>query len=82
MPVESPDLTPHDSGFLAEVKRKWHTVVDGSDMAWEQQCKLALQVISSSNPEPYIREMPLRWRACEEEKGQHIEQRLKQLKQQ
>lgn len=80
LPVESPDLTPHDSGFFAEVKRKWHTAVDGSGMAWEEQCHLALQLISSTNPEPYIKEIPLRWRACLEEKGQHIEQRLKQLK--
>lgn len=24
LPPDSPDLTPHDSGFLALVKRQWH----------------------------------------------------------
>lgn len=80
LPTHSPDLTPHDSGFIAELKRKWHTEVDGSDMPWAEQCELALDIIRKTDPTPYIQEMPLRWKACELEKGQHIEQRLKQLK--
>lgn len=82
MHEHSPDLTAHNSGFIAELKRKWHTAVDGSDMPWAGQCELALEIIRNTDPEPYIREMPLRWKACELEKGQHIEQRLKQLKKQ
>jgi hypothetical protein len=80
LPRHSPDLTPHDSGFLAEVKRTWHRAIANKDMPWAQQCEEALQIIRKTDPEPYIREMPLRWRACELEQGQHIEQRLKELK--
>ena len=82
LPLHSPDLTPHDSGFIAECKRKWHVQVDGTDMPWSQQCELALEIIRNVDPEPYIKQMPLRWKACQLEKGAHIEQRLKQLKKQ
>jgi hypothetical protein len=77
LPAHSPDLTPHDSGFIANVKKPWHTAVDGSDMPWRDQCLLALDLIRREKPEKYIEAMPLRWKACELEQGGHIEQRLK-----
>lgn len=80
LPTHSPDLTPHDSGFIAYVKTKWHTAVDGSDMSWGDQCQLALELIRTADPTDFIKAMPLRWKACELERGGHIEQRYKQLK--
>lgn len=80
LPPESPDLTPHDSGFLALVKRQWHRQTAGSQMAWAEKCQLALKLIKEADPKPFIAEMPLCWKACEMEKGYHIEDRLRQLK--
>lgn len=80
LPPHSPDLTPHDSGFLAAVKRKWHKAIVREGLEWAAQCRRALEIIRTTNPDPYIRQMPLRWKACALERGGHIEQRLEVLK--
>lgn len=49
-------------------------------MAWAEKCQLALKLIKEAVPKPFIAEMPLCWKACEMEKGYHIEDRLRQLK--
>lgn len=80
LPPHSPDLTPHDSGFLAEVKREWHRLKDEGHMSWADLCKKAIELIQKTEPDNYIRAIPLRWRACVEEAGGHIEERLQQLR--
>jgi hypothetical protein len=39
-----------------------------------------LDVISSTNPDKYIKALRLRWQACINVDGWHIEQEYKQLK--
>lgn len=80
LPPHSPDLTPHDSGFLAEVKREWHKLKDEGQLSWADLCNKAIELIQKTVPDNYIRAIPLRWRACAEEAGWHIEERLEQLK--
>lgn len=73
LPSHSPDLTPLDSSFLAEVKRKWHKAKAGGDQGWADLCQLALRLIRETNAEPYIKAVPLRWQACVDAQGGHIE---------
>lgn len=80
LPSSSPDLTPMDAGFLGTVKGKWNRRAQRTKMPWAERCKLAIQLLEEEDPEKYIREMPLRWQACEEVRGGHIEAKLKQLK--
>lgn len=80
LPTHSPDLTPMDAGFFGTVKREWFRRVKRDRLDWDQSCLLALKLLRETNPDNYITEMPLRWQACEEVRGGHIEARLKELK--
>lgn len=80
LPTESPDLTPCDSSFFAAVKKKWNREVKGSELSWAYACQRAMELIEAQSPDPFIREMPLRWQACELVGGYHIEATLKQLR--
>ena len=80
LPSHSPDLTPHDSGFLAEVKRSWHLEKDSGLLSWPSLCQRAIQLTQEADPENYIRGVPSRWRACVAAHGWHIEEQLLQMK--
>lgn len=80
LPTDSPDLTPCDTSFFAEVKGRWQREWAHNSLPWAGRCQLALQVISSTNPDNYIKALRLRWRACINVDGWHIEQEYKQLK--
>jgi hypothetical protein len=80
LPTDSPDLTPCDSHFLAEVKHLWNELREREGLAWGDACKKILQLIPTLNPDPYIEAMQLRWEACVAANGWHIEQELEVLK--
>jgi hypothetical protein len=82
LPTTSPDLTPMDAGFFGTVKGRWNRMAQKNKLPWAERCRLALKLLEEEDPEKYIREMPLRWQACEEVRGGHIEAKLKQLKRQ
>lgn len=79
LPADSPDLTPCDSHFLAEVKHRWNELREREGVAWDAACKKILQVIPTLDPGPYIEAMRLHWQACVNADGWHIEQELKLL---
>jgi hypothetical protein len=80
LPTDSPDLTPCDTSFFAEVKGRWQRELARNPRSWAERCQLALDVISSTNPDKYIKALRLRWQACINVDGWHIEQEYKQLK--
>jgi hypothetical protein len=41
---------------------------------------VALEIISTTSPDKYIKALPLRWQACINVEGWHIEQEYKMLK--
>lgn len=80
LPPASPDLTPCDSCFFAAVKNEWQRRTVGRGMSWEERAQLALRLTAQQSPDSFIKELPLRWKACVAEKGGHIERRLALLK--
>ena len=82
LPTESPDLTPCDSCFFAVVKRNWQKLTREKSMSWQEKCRLALELTQNQDSDPFIKEVELRWLACQKAKGGHIEQELKLLKKQ
>lgn len=80
LPTDSPDLTPCDSNFFAEVKGRWQREVASNPMPWEERCKLAQKIIKTTNPDKHIKALPMRWKACVNVEGWHIEQEYKMLK--
>lgn len=82
LPPASPDLTPCDSCFFSAVKNEWQRRTVGRNMSWEKRVQLALRLTAQQSPDNFIKELPLRWKACVAEKGGHIERRLALLKKQ
>jgi hypothetical protein len=80
LPTDSPDLTPCDSNFFSAVKGRWEMEVLQNPMPWAERCKLALKIIQETNPDKHIQALPLRWKACINVEGWHIEQEYKMLK--
>jgi hypothetical protein len=80
IPTESPDLTPCDSAFFAVAKRRWRQLTNYKDMPWDERAKKFVKCVKDTVPDPFIDEMPLRWQACEQEQGYHIEEALRELK--
>jgi hypothetical protein len=80
LPTDSPDLTPCDTSFFAQVKGRWQMDVLRDSMPWAQRCKLAENLIKTTNPDKHIKALPLRWKACVNVEGWHIEQEYKMLK--
>lgn len=78
--TDSPDLTPLDSNFFSAVKGRWQMEVLRNSMPWADRCKLALNIIETTNPDKHIQALPLRWKACINVEGWHIEQEYKMLK--
>lgn len=82
LPTHSPDLTPMDAGFFGTVKTQWNRECKAERLSWAESCNRALKILRTTNPAKYIKEMPLRWNACQDVGGGHIEARLKVLKRQ
>ena len=80
LPTDSPDLTPCDTSFFAEVKGKWQRELARNPRPWAEACTLALEAVCKTKPDKYIKAMPLRWQACVNVEGWHIEQEYKLLK--
>jgi hypothetical protein len=80
LPTDSPDLTPCDSNFFAEVKGRWQSEDARDPKPWAGRCKLAENIIKTTNPDKHIRALPLRWQACVNVEGWHIDQEYKMLK--
>ena len=80
LPTDSPDLTPCDTSFFAAVKGRWQKELAHDPMPWAERCKVALEIISKTSPDKYIKALPLRWQACINVEGWHIEQEYKMLK--
>jgi hypothetical protein len=80
LPTDSPDLTPCDSNFFSAVKGRWQMEVLRDSMPWAQRCKLAQNIIETTIPDKHIQALPLRWKACINVEGWHIEQEYKMLK--
>jgi hypothetical protein len=80
LPTDSPDLTPLDSNFFSAVKGRWQMETLRDSMPWAERCKLALNIIKTTNPDKHIQALPLRWKACINVEGWHIEQEYKMLK--
>jgi hypothetical protein len=80
LPTDSPDLTPCDSNFFSAVKGRWQREVEGNPQPWAGRCKLAQNIIETTNPDKHIQALPLRWQACVNVEGWHIEQEYKMLK--
>jgi hypothetical protein len=78
--TDSPDLTPCDTSFFAAVKGRWQRELARQPRPWAESCQLALEIISTTNPDKYIMALPLRWQACINAEGWHIEQEYKLLK--
>lgn len=81
LPTDSPDLTPCDTSFFGVLKTQLARGQQQDPKPWDQRCKLALEAIQNANPDKFIQAMPLRWQACVNAHGWHIEQEYKQLKQ-
>lgn len=73
LPTASPDLTPCDSCFFAAVKNEWQRQTVGKGLSWERRVQLALKLTREQDPDGFIKALPSRWKACEAEKGGHIE---------
>jgi hypothetical protein len=80
LPTDSPDLTPCDTSFFAAVKGRWQKELAHHPMTWAERCKVALEIISTTSPDKYIKALPLCWQACINVEGWHIEQEYKMLK--
>lgn len=80
LPTDSPDLTPCDSYFFAAVKGKWRRWCAENKPTWKQRVEKALELLQTTDPDPFINAMPLRWEACIAAEGWHIEQELAELK--
>jgi hypothetical protein len=80
LPTDSPDLTPCDSNFFGEVKARWQRELARDPRSWAESCKLALNIITEADPDKHIKALPLRWKACRNAEGWHIEQEYKKLK--
>jgi hypothetical protein len=79
LPTESPDLTPCDSNFFGVVKKKWRMQTNDPNMSWDEKASKFVSIVKATSPDPYIKDMPLRWQACEQEQGYHIEHALVEL---
>lgn len=82
LPTHSPDLTPMDANFFGTVKAQWNRERKAERLSWAESCNRALKILRNTDPAKYIKEMPLRWKACQDVRGGHIEARLKVLKRQ
>jgi hypothetical protein len=80
LPTDSPDLTPCDTNFFSAVKGRWQMETLRDPMPWAGRCKLAQNIIKTTNPDKHIQALPLRWKACINVEGWHIEQEYKMLK--
>ena len=80
LPTHSPDLTPLDTNMFGTVKAEWNRKSKAGRLDWAQSCELALQLLRDTNPDSYVEEMKLRWQACRDVGGGHVEARLKVLK--
>lgn len=80
LPTDSPDLTPCDTNFFAEVKGRWQMETLRDSMSWAERCQRAQSIIKETNPDKHIQALPLRWKACINVEGWHIEQEYKMLK--
>jgi hypothetical protein len=80
IPTESPDLTPCDSAFFAVAKRRWRQHTNNKDMTWDERANSFVKCVKDTVPDSFIDEIPLRWKACEQEQGYHIEAALRELK--
>lgn len=80
LPTDSPDLTPCDTSFFGVLKAQLARAQQQAPKPWDLRCKLALEAIQNADADKYIGAMPLRWQACVNVKGWHIEQAYKQLK--
>jgi hypothetical protein len=81
LPPCSPDLTPMDSGFFGTVKGRVQAEVRQQRLTWENACQRMEEVLNSEPSLKYIEDLPLRWQACINVKGWHIEHELHRLKQ-
>jgi hypothetical protein len=80
LPTDSPDLTPCGSNVFSAVKGRWQMDVLRDSMAWAERCKVALNIQKRTNPDKHIQALPLRWQACINVEGWHIDQEYKMLK--
>jgi hypothetical protein len=80
LPTDSPDLTPCDTSFFAAVKGRWQKGQARQPMPWAERCTLALNIISTTPFDKYITALPMRWQACINAEGWHIEQEYQVLK--
>lgn len=80
LPPGSPDLSPLDAGFFGTVKKRHADQVAREHMGWDKSCKQMEELLSKEPADPYIQELPLRWQACKESKGWHIEAKLREIK--
>lgn len=80
LPTDSPDLTPCDTSFFGVLKGQLARAQQQDPKPWDQRCKLALEAIQNADADKHIRAMPLRWQACVNVDGWHIEQVYKHLK--
>lgn len=78
----SPDLNPLDGGFLGTVKTKLRRAVRSRRLSWQATCEEMERLLREEDSSAYIDELPLRWQACVNAKGWHIERELRHLKRQ
>ena len=83
IPTRSPDVDPWDYGVFGGFKQSLFRESRKRRWTWDQQCKEAvkrLKGLDKSKLNNAINELPFRLQACIDVKGEHIENRLVELK--
>jgi hypothetical protein len=80
LPPCSPDLTPLDSGFFGTIKTRVESEVRREGLTWDVACERMETKLKTEPSLNYIADLPLRWQACVNVKGWHIEPELHRLK--
>lgn len=83
VPTRSPDMDPWDYGVFGGFKQSLFRDSRKRKMDWDQQCQEAvkrLKELDKTKLDNAIDELPLRMQACIDVKGQHIENKLVNMK--
>lgn len=73
LPAKSPDLDPLDYGVFGTAKRQWERQVWQQRLSWDQQCVLAIQLLSEFDASASIAALPHRMQQCIAAHGWHFE---------
>lgn len=73
LPAKAPDLDPLDYGVFGNVKRQWERQVKQGRMSWEDQCQLAIRLLTDFDANTCISALPHKMQQCIAAHGWHFE---------